>query len=106
MKRKLNEDEIDELLDELNNVARQFFARKRRRMEIVPVTVEDGASTSVAQDLVSRPPPPLQRQPQIMVQEEVVESGDILFEMSGPMPQYNLQYVSDPGNNKTYMNLQ
>ena len=120
MKRKLNEEEIYELLDELNNVARQFFARKRRRTEIASVSVEDRPSTSAARNVVSMPPPqlqrqpqievqqppPLQRQPQIEVQQEIVESGDILFGVSGPMPGYNLQYVSDPMNNNTYMQWQ
>ena len=106
IKHRLNEDETDELLDAINNVVRQYFARKRRRMEIASVTVQDSASTAAPWDLVTRPPPPLQRQPQIGVQEDVVESGDFLFEMSGPLPNYNLQYVSDPSNNKTYMNLQ
>ena len=109
MKRKLTEDEIDELLDEINTVTRAFFARKRRRTEVASVSVQDSASTSTAaRNVVSIPPPPLQRQPQIVQQEEVVESGDMLFDMSGmqPMPQYNVQYVSDPNSNNTYMKLQ
>ena len=109
MKRKLTEDEIDELLDEINTVTRAFFARKRRRTEVASVSVQDSASTSTAaRNVVSIPPPPLQRQPQIVQEEEVVESGDILFDMSGmqPMPQYNVQYVSDPNSNNTYMKLQ
>ena len=105
IKRKLNEEETDEILDEINNVVRQYFARKRRKMDIALVTVQDSESTAAPQDLVTKPPPPLQRQPQIGVQEQIVEEGDILFEMSGPLPNYNLQYVSDPSNNKTYMNL-
>ena len=109
MKRKLTEDEIDELLDEINTVTRAFFARKQRRTEVASVSVQDSASTSTAaRNVVSIPPPPLQRQPQIVQEEEVVESGDILFDMSGmqPMPQYNVQYVSDPNSNNTYMKLQ
>ena len=106
IKHRLNEEVTDEVLDEINNVVRQYFARKRRKTEIASVTLQDSASTAAPQDLVTRPPPPLQRQPQIGVQEEIVESGDVLFEMSGPVQGYNMQYVSDPTNNKTYMQLQ
>ena len=119
MKRKLNEQEIDELLDEINNVTREFFLRKRRRTEIASVSIAEGPSTSAAESVVSRAPPPLQRQPQVQqvqqvhqppppplqrqdqMEDQLVESGDLLF--GSP---YNMQYVTDPTNNNTYMNLQ
>ena len=120
MKRKLNEQEIDELLDEINNVTRAFFLRKRRRTEIASVSLAEGPSTSAADGVVSLPPPLLQRQPQVQqvqhvqhvhqppplqrqgqMEEELVESGDVLFGS-----EYNMQYVTDPTNNNTYMALQ
>ena len=120
MKRKLNEQEIDELLDEINNVTRAFFLRKRRRTEIASVSLAEGPSTSAADRVVYLPPPLLQRQPQVQqvqhvqqvhqppplqrqgqMEEQLVELGDILFG-SG----YNMQYVMDPTNNNTYMELQ
>ena len=120
MKRKLNEQEIDELLDEINNVTRAFFLRKRRRTEIASVSLAEGPSTAAADGVVSLPPPPLQRQPQVQqvqhlqqvqqppplqrqgqMDDQLVESGDVLFGS-----EYNMQYVTDPTNNNTYMALQ
>ena len=114
MKRKLNEQEIDELLDEINNVTRAFFLRKRRRTQITSVSLAERPSTSAADGVVSLPPPPLQRQPQVQqvhqppplqrqgqMEEQLVESGDVLFDS-----EYNMQYVTDPTTNNTYMALQ
>ena len=67
-------------------------------------------TTSIAPTAVTvAPPPPLQRQPIIQTQNQAKELGDqsILFNMTGmpPMEQYDMQYVTDPGSQTTYMKL-
>ena len=108
MKRKLSPDEIDDLLDEIKDLTRSFINRKRRREEIAAVSVQP--TTSAAPTAVTvAPPPPLQRQPMIQTQNQAKELGDqsILFDMTGmpPMEQYDMQYVTDPGSQTTYMKL-
>ena len=116
IKRKLQDsDERDELLDELNEVARSFFFRKKRKLdrtEVATAVQVTGELTSNSQ-VISRPPPPLQMQPQIQQQIQPPMQGDagndMLFKVSGlaPMQQYNtnLQYVSDPTSGNTYMKV-
>ena len=106
IKRKLSPDEIDDLLDEIKDLTRSFITRKRRREEIVAVSVQPTTSTAPTAVTVA-PPPPLQRQPIIQIQNQAKELGDqsILFDMTGmpPMEHYNMQYVTDPGSQTTYM---
>ena len=108
IKRKLSPDEIDDLLDEIKDLTRAFINRKQRREEIVAVSVQPTTSTAPTAVTVA-PPPPLQRQPIIQTQNQAKELGDqsILFDMTGmpPMEQYDMQYVTDPGNQTTYMKL-
>ena len=103
MKRKLDRDEIDDLLDELKECTRNFI--KRRKSEIANVSVQAQAPLNNTNQVISVPPPRLQRQPQISVEGAGGGAGDMLFECSsmGPMPGYNMEYVSDPEGGHTYM---
>ena len=108
IKRKLSPDEIDDLLDEIKDLTRSFINRKQRREEIAAVSIWPTTSTAPTAVTVA-PPPPLQRQPIIQTQNQAKELGDqsILFDMTGmpPMEQYDMQYVTDPGSQTTYMKL-
>ena len=108
IKRKLSPNEIDDLLDEIKDLTRSFINRKQRREEIAAVSVQLTTSTAPTAVTVA-PPPPLQRQPIIQTQNQAKELADqsILFDMTGmpPMEQYNMQYVTDPGSQTTYMKL-
>ena len=109
MKHKLSPDEIDDLLDEIKDLTRSFINRKRRREEIVAVSVQPTISTAPTAVTVAPSPPLLQRQSMIQTQNQAKELGDqsILFDMTGmpPMEQYDMQYVTDPGSQTTYMKL-
>ena len=108
IKRKLSPDEIDDLSDEIKDLTRSFINRKWRREEIAVVSVQPTTSTAPTAVTVA-PPPPLQRQPIIHTENQGKELGDqsILFNMTGmpPMEQYNMQYITDPGSQTTYMEL-
>ena len=108
IKCKLSPDEIDDLLDEIKDLPRSFINRKQRREEIAAVSVQPTTSTAPTA-VTAAPPPPLQRQPIIQTQNQAEELGDqsILFDMTGmpSMEQYNMQYVTDPGSQTTYMKL-
>ena len=108
IKCKLSPDEIDDLLDEIKDLTRSFINRKRRREEIAAVSVQPTTSTAPSA-VTMAPPPPLQRQPLIQTQNQAKELGDqsILFNMTGmpPMEQYDMQYITDPGTQTTYMKL-
>ena len=108
IKHKLSPDEIDDLLEEIKDLTRAFINRKRRREEIAAVSIQPTTSTAPTAVTVA-PPPPLQRQPIIQTQKQAKELGDqsILFNMTGmpPMEQYDMQYVTDPGSQTTYMKL-
>ena len=109
MKCKLSPDEIDDLLDEIKDLTRSFINRKRRREEIAAVSVQPITSTAPTAVTIATPPPPLQRQPMIQTQNQAKELGDqsILFDMTGMplMEQYDMQYITDPGSQTTYMKL-
>ena len=108
IKCKLSPDEIDDLLDKIKDLTRSFINRKCRREEIVAVSVQPTTSTAPTAVTVA-PPPQLQRQPMIQTQNQAKELGDqsILFDMTGmpPMEQYDMQYITDPGSQTTYMKL-
>ena len=108
IKCKLSPDEIDDLLDEIKDLTRSFISRKRRREEIVAVSVQPTTSTAPTAVTVA-PPPPLQRQPMIQTQNQAKEVGEqsILFSIKGmpPMEHYDMQYITDPGSQTTYMKL-
>ena len=112
-KRKLNSDDIDDILDEIKDVTKAFFDRKRQCQEVAAVSVEPAACTP---PVMAVPPPPLLRQPQKQVQQvqqvqqEEQQGGggpEVLFNITGmaPMQGYNMQYVTDLANNNTYMKL-
>ena len=108
IKCKLSPDEIDDLLDEIKDLTRSLINRKRRREEIAAVSVQPTMSTAPT-GVTLAPPPLLQRQPMIQTQNQAKELGDqsILSDMTGmpPMQQYDMQYVTDPGSQTTYMKL-
>ena len=89
IKRKLSDaDDRDDLIFELEQVARQYFRAKKLREETVTVP---------ARDVVSRPPPPLQPQPQPMAQAQAQSDGGLLD--MGMLAQYNednIEYMRDP----------
>ena len=96
IKRRLHDiEERDELLDELNEVARNFFLRKRTKR----------ATASADVSVPTRPPPPLQMQPP---QVPLAEDG-MLLEVSElpPLRPYNaaVEYVQDPISKATYMKM-
>ena len=103
IKRKLSPDEIDDLLDKIKDLTRSFINRKRRREEIAAVSVQPTTSTAPTAVTVA-PPPPLQRQLIIQTQNQAIVLGDqsILFNITG---MYDMQYVTDPGSQTTYMKL-
>ena len=116
IKRKLNSDEIDDILNEIKEVTKAFFDRKRRRQEIVAVSVQQAAPCVPPNAVIAVPPPPLVRQPQKQVQQvqqHDEQSGggggpDVLFDITGmpPMQRYdNLEFVMDIANQNTYMKL-
>ena len=108
IKHKLSPDEINDLLDKIKDLTRSFITRKRRREEIAAVSVQPTTSTAPTAVTVA-PPPPLQRQPIIQTQNQAKELGDqsILFDMTGmpPMEHYDMQYLTDPWSQTTYMKL-
>ena len=101
IKRKLSPDNL------LDDLTRAFIIKKQRREEIAAVSVQP--TTSTAPTAVTVAPSPLQRQPIIQTQNQAKELGDqsILFDMTGmqPMEQYDMQYVTDPGSQTTYIKL-
>ena len=103
MKHKLNNDEIDDLLDEIKDCTRKFFDNKRRRAEIVTVTVQPQMLTA-PNEVVSVPPPPLQRHPHISTDNGPEGPGDMLIECAIQPSYNNMEYVTDPGG-QTYMKL-
>ena len=112
IKRKLNSDEIDDILDEIKEVTKAFFDRKRRRQEIAAVSVQQAAPCVQPNAVLAVPPPPLVRQPQKVQQDEQQSGGgggpEVLFHITGmpPMQGYNnLEFVTDPGNQNTHMKL-
>ena len=114
IKRKLNNDEIDDILDEIKEVTKAFFDRKRRWQEIVAVSVQQVAPCVPPNAVMAVPPPPLVRQPQKQhIQQDDEQGGggggpDVLFDITGmpPMQGYdNLEFITDPANQNTYMKL-
>ena len=112
IKRKLNNDKIDDILDEIKEVTKAFFDRKRRWQEIAAVTVKQAAPCVQPNVVIAVPPPPLVRQPQKVQQDEQQSGGgggpEVLFDITGmpPMQGYdNLEFVTDPANQNTYMKL-
>ena len=104
---KLNSDEIDDLLDEIKDVTSTIFHRKRRQQEVASVSIQPAPCTP-ANAVLAVPPPPLQKQPQKQVQQDDQQGGpEVLFDMTGrgSMPGYDMQFVTDPENNNTYMKL-
>ena len=93
IKRKLNDpDERDEILFEIEQVARKFFRAKKTREEtVVPVP---------ACEVVVRPPPPLQPQPQMQEQGGIIEMP-VGAQYSPDNVQ--IEYVRDPTSGATYM---
>ena len=121
IKRKLNNNKINDILDEIRAVTKSFFDRKRWCQEIAAVSVQQPACVP-PNAVVAVPPPLLMRQPQNQVQQgqqiQQVQQDDqhsaggggpkVLFDINGmaPMQGYdNLQLVTDPENNSTYMKL-
>ena len=109
IKRKLNSNEIDDILDEIKEVMKAFFDRKRRQQEIAAVSVQQAAPCVPPNAVITVPPPPLVRQPQKQVQQvqQNDEQGgggggpDVLFDITGmpPMQGYNnLEFVTGPAN--------
>ena len=102
IKRKLNSEETDDILDEIKEVTKSFFNRKRQRQ--ASVSVQPAVCTAQP---VMAPPPPLMRQPQTQMQQEEQGGPDVLFDLSGmpPLQGYDVQYMRDASNNNTYMKL-
>ena len=105
IKRKLtNPDDQDDLLDEIKDVARSFFGRKRRAAELstistVPQT-RPTTTTTMTSDLPNIPPPPLQwngreQHPQQQQQQQQHQhgGGDVF------------NYLTDTTSGATYMAL-
>ena len=74
IKRKLNPDEIDDLLHEIKDLTRDFLNRKRQRQQIASVSVQPTMST-LANAVMVMPPPSLQRQPIIHEQQQTQVAG-------------------------------
>ena len=87
MKRKLNNDEIDDLLDEIKDCTRKFFDNTHQRAEIAAITVQPQMLTA-PNEVVSVPPPPLQRHPPISTDNGPEGAGDMLIECA-MQPSYN-----------------
>ena len=102
IKRKLpNPDDQDDLLDEINEVARSFFSRKRRAAELSTVSTvpqtRPTTTTTMTSELPNIPPPPLQwngreQHPQ-QQQQQQHGGGDVL------------NYLTDATSGATYMAL-
>ena len=104
IKRKLpNSDDQDDLLDEIKDLARSFFNRKRRASEMSNVQTPT-TSTVPAPPLVQQiPPPPLQRFPggeQCAQQQQQHGAGDVLIQN-----EFNpgVNYLTDAASGATYM---
>ena len=92
IKRKLPDpDDQDDLLDEIKDVARAFFQRKKRAANNIS-TVQP-----VRQTPPPPPPPPLQMFPQQQQQEQ--GSGDMTSQYS------TVNYLTDGSSSTTYMAL-
>ena len=103
IKRKLpNPDDQDDLLDEINEVARSFFSRKRRAAELSTVSTvpqtRPTTTTTMTSGLpnLAPPPPPLQwngREQHPQQQQHQHGGGDVL------------NYLTDATSGATYMAL-
>ena len=106
MKRKLNNDEIDDLLDEIKDCTRKFFDNKRQRAEIAAITVQPQMLTA-PNEVVSVPPPPLQRHPHISPDNGPEGAGDMLIECYATLlQQYGVCHRSwSPNLHETQLRL-
>ena len=105
IKRKLpNSDDQDDILDEIKDLARSFFNRKRRASEMSVSTVPTPTTSTVpAPPLIPQvPPPPLQRFPagEQCIQQQQHGAGDVLIQN-----EFNpaVNYVTDHASGATYM---
>ena len=73
LKQKLTLDEIDEVLDQIKDLTREFLNRKKCRQEIASVSVQVAMSTPA--NAVTVAPPPLQRQLIAQTQEQPEDVG-------------------------------
>ena len=104
IKRKLpNPDDQDDLLDEIKDVARSFFSRKRRAAELSTSTVPQTrptTTTTMTSELPNIPPPPpllqwngREQHPQQQQQQLQHGGGDVL------------NYLTDATSGATYVAL-
>ena len=103
IKRKLPDpDDQDDLLDEIKDLARSYFQRKRRNITTPPTTTSTmmptpgGATAAV----MTQMPPPLQRLGQIQQQEG---GGDVIIQQNEYNP--TVEYVRDAATGATFMAL-
>ena len=97
IKRKLPDpDDQDDLLDEITDLARSYFQRKRRNITTPPTTTSTVMPTTAI--MTQMPPPPLQRLGQMQQQEG---GGDVLIQQNEYNP--SVEYVRDAATGATFM---
>ena len=97
IKQKLPDpDDQDDLLDEIEDLARSYFQRKCRNITTPPTTTSTVMPTTVI--TTQMPPPPLQRLGQMQQQEG---GGDVLIQQNEYNP--SVEYVRDAATGATFM---